>query len=68
MLAVGAGGGCLAIFSLNHHFSLLSPSLWEAACSKGRKTKKQPTNDKKTENKLLQTLHDMLLLKNTNTI
>ena len=30
-LAVGAGGGCLDIFSLVHHFSLLSPSLWETA-------------------------------------
>ena len=30
-LAVGAGGGGLDIFSLNYHFSLLSPSLWEAA-------------------------------------
>ena len=31
-LAVGAGGGCLNIFSLCYHFSLLSPpSLWETA-------------------------------------
>ena len=30
-LAVGAGGGCLDIFSLVYHFSLLSPSLWETA-------------------------------------
>ena len=30
-LAVGAGGGCLDIFSLIYHFSLLSPSLWEMA-------------------------------------
>ena len=28
MLAVGAGGGCLDIFSLVYHFSILSPSLW----------------------------------------
>ena len=27
VLAVGAGGGCLDIFSLVYHFSLLSPSL-----------------------------------------
>ena len=27
--AVGAGGGCLDIFSLDYLFSLLSPSLWE---------------------------------------
>ena len=30
-LAVGAGGGCLDIFSLVCHFSFLSPSLWETA-------------------------------------
>ena len=28
-LAVGAGGCCLAIFSLAYHFFFLSPSLWE---------------------------------------
>ena len=28
---VGAGGGCLDIFNLLSLFSLLSPSLWEAA-------------------------------------
>ena len=28
MLAVGAGGGCLDIFSLAYHFSFHSPSLW----------------------------------------
>ena len=31
VLAVGAGGGCLVIFSLVYHFSFLSPSLWETA-------------------------------------
>ena len=30
-LAVGAGGGCLDIFSLVYHFSRFSPSLWETA-------------------------------------
>ena len=30
-LAVGAGGGCLDIFTLIYLFSLLSPSLWETA-------------------------------------
>ena len=30
-LAVGASGGCLDIFSLVYHFSVLSPSLWETA-------------------------------------
>ena len=28
-LAIGAGGGCLDIFSLIYHFSFLFPSLWE---------------------------------------
>ena len=30
-LAVGAGGGCLDIFTLICPFSPLSPSLWETA-------------------------------------
>ena len=30
-LAVGAGGGCLDIFTLVYPFSSLSPSLWETA-------------------------------------
>ena len=30
-LAVGAGGGCLDIFTLLYPFSSLSPSLWETA-------------------------------------
>ena len=30
-LAVGAGGGCLDIFSFIYHFFFLSPSLWETA-------------------------------------
>ena len=50
VLAVGAGGGCLDIFSLICHFSILSPSLWETAryrlkyCLKGPLSQKQPTN------------------------
>ena len=48
--AVGAGRGCLVIFSLVYHFSFLSPSLWETAlyrlkyCLKGLLSPKQPTN------------------------
>ena len=30
-LAVGAGGGCMDIFTLIYPFSPLSPSLWETA-------------------------------------
>ena len=49
-LAIGAGGGCLDIFSLIYLFSFLSPSLWETAryrlkyCLKGPLNPKQPTN------------------------
>ena len=48
-LIVGAGGGCLGIFSLIYHFSLLSPSIWKMAryrlkyCLKGLLSSKQPT-------------------------
>ena len=31
VLAVGAGGDCLDIFTLVYRFSFLSPSLWETA-------------------------------------
>ena len=50
VLAVGAGGGCLDIFTLICPFSPLSPSLWEMAryrlkyCLKGPLNPKQPTN------------------------
>ena len=50
VLAVGAGGGCLDIFSLICPFSPLSPSLWETAryrlkyCLKRPLNPKQPTN------------------------
>ena len=50
VLAVGADGGCLDIFSLIYHFCFLSPSLWEMAryrlkyCLKGLLSPKQPTN------------------------
>ena len=49
-LVVGAGGGCLDIFTLLYPFSLLSPSLLETAryrlkyCLKGPFHPKQPTN------------------------
>ena len=51
-LAVGAGGGCLDIFSLVYRFSFLSPSFWETAryrlkyCLKGPLNPKQPTNQR----------------------
>ena len=49
-LAVGAGGGCLDIFTLIYPFSPLSASLWETAryrlkyCLKGPLSPTQPTN------------------------
>ena len=49
-LAVGAGGGCLDIFTLIYLFPL-SPSLWETTryrlkyCLKGPLNPKQPTNN-----------------------
>ena len=48
-LTVGAGGGCLDIFTLIYPFSPLSPSLWETAryrlkyCLKGPLNPKLPT-------------------------
>ena len=51
VLAVGAGGGCLDIFSLSYPFSPLSPYLWETAryrlkyCLKGPLNPKQPTKN-----------------------
>ena len=59
-LAVGAGGGCLDIFSL--HLSFLSPSLWETAryrlkyCLKEPLSPKQPTNQS-----FLKSLHFQIL-------
>ena len=54
VLAVGACGRCLDIFSLVYHLSFLSPSLWETArcrlkyCLKGPLSLKQPTNQQTT--------------------
>ena len=49
-LAIGAGGGCLDIFTSLYPFSHLSPSLWETTryrlkyCLKGPLNPKQPTS------------------------
>ena len=45
-VAVGAGGGCLDIFSLIYHFSFLSPSLWETARYRLKYCLKRPLNPK----------------------
>ena len=49
-ITVGQGRGCLGIFSVIHHLSFLSPSLWETAryrlkyCLKGPLSLKQSNN------------------------
>ena len=61
-LAVGAGGGCLDIFSLVCRFSSLSPSVWETAryrlkyCLKGPLSPKQPTHQ------LCSTIYEILVM------
>ena len=66
-LAIGAGGGCLDIFTLLCPFSPLSPSLWETAryrlkyCLKGPLNLNQPTNQS-TCNKVLYDIYYILQL------
>ena len=58
-LAVGAGGGCLDIFTLIYPFSPFSHSLWKSTryrlkyCLKGPLNPKQPTNQPNPEVLLL---------------
>ena len=47
-LAVGAGGGCLDIFTLIYSFFPLSPSLWETARYRLKYYLKGPLNPKST--------------------
>ena len=47
-LALGAGGGCLDIFSLVYPFPPLSPSLWETARYRLKYCLKGPLNPKPT--------------------
>ena len=47
-LVVGAGGGCLDIFTLVYPFSPLSPSLWETARYRLKYCLKGPLNPKPT--------------------
>ena len=49
-LAVGAGGGCLDIFTLLYPFSPLSPSLWETARYRLKYCLKGPLNPKQLIN------------------
>ena len=52
-LAVGAGGGCLDIFTLIYPFSPLSPSLWETARYRLKYCLKGPLNPKQSTNQFL---------------
>ena len=52
-LAVGAGGGCLDIFTLIYPFSSLSPSLWETARYRLKYCLKGPLNPKKKKNEVV---------------
>ena len=50
VLAVGAGGGCLDIFTLLYPFSPLSPALWETARYRLKYWLKGPLNPKQPSN------------------
>ena len=51
-LAVGAGGGCLDIFTLIYPFFPLSPSLWETVRYRLKYCLKGPLNPKPTNHKI----------------
>ena len=51
-LAVGAGGGCLDIFTLIYPFFPLSPPLWETARYRLKYYLKGPLNPKPANNRL----------------
>ena len=53
-LAVGAGGGCLVIFTLIYHFFPLSPSLWETARYRLKYCLKGPLNQEQSINQPLE--------------
>ena len=55
-LAVGAGGGCLDIFTLIYPFFPLSPSLWETARYRLKYCLKGPLNPKPTNQQNLRTI------------
>ena len=57
VLAVGAGGGCLDIFSLVYHFSLLSSSLWEMVRYRLNYCLKRPLKAKQLTNQLTINIH-----------
>ena len=52
-LAVGAGGGCLDIFTLIYPFFPLSPSLWETARYRLKYCLQGPLNPKSTNQSII---------------
>ena len=56
-LALGAGGGCLDIFSLVYPFPPLSPSLWETARYRLKYCLKGPLNPKPTNQPTITFVH-----------
>ena len=69
VVVVGAGWGCLHIFSLVYPFSPLPPSLWETAryrlkyCLKGPLNRKQPANQPTSQPLSRLYLHGFCVLK-----
>ena len=61
-LAVGAGGGCLDIFTLIYPFSPLSPSFWVTARYRLKYCLKGPLNQKQQTNHLLSSILSLLFL------
>ena len=59
-LAVGAGGGCLDIFTLIYPFFPRSPSLWETARYRLKYCLKWPLNPKQPTNQSLRTYNFMI--------
>ena len=66
-LAVGAGGGCLDIFTLIYPFFPLSPSLWETARYRLKYCLKGPLNPKST-NQPINVHIFQILLKNASSL
>ena len=66
VLAVGAGRGCLASFTLIYPFSPLSPSLWETARYRLKYCLKGPLNPKTTNQHLVITCAYMLVIASVN--
>ena len=56
-LAVGAGGGCVDIFTLSYPFSPLSPSLWETVRYRLKYSLKGPLNPKQPTNQHFDSLY-----------